>query len=221
MATAPLPAPAPAIDGRARRSARSRAAIETALFELVGEGNLEPTAQEVAARAGVAMRSVFRHFSDIESLYASIDDRLRLEAASLLAEILPSGSIAERVRGMVRLRATIFERIAPYKRAGDLKRWRSSYIQGQQRQLVDELRAGLQRWLPELAAAPNDLIEAVDLAASFEAWNRLRTEQRLGKARAQAVMEWTVATLVRTLGERPRSPRVVPAPRKRARSGDG
>jgi hypothetical protein len=51
------------LDRRARRSQRSRAAIVDAVHA-VGEGIVQPTAQQVAsARRGA--RSVFRHFSDM------------------------------------------------------------------------------------------------------------------------------------------------------------
>src|SRR5262249_35992701 len=67
------PRPAPrALDGRQRRSERSRGAIVQALFELTRAGELEPTAQQVAARARVGIRSVFRHFADMDSLYAEL-----------------------------------------------------------------------------------------------------------------------------------------------------
>ena len=55
-------------DGRRLRSERSRQAIIDAMLKLVEEGVLVPTAQQVSERAGVGIRSVFRHFSDMESL---------------------------------------------------------------------------------------------------------------------------------------------------------
>ena len=58
------------------------------------------------------------------------------------------------------------------------------------------LRADLLRCLPELRRAPADVVEALDLALSFEAWDRLRAEQRLGSARAQAAVERIVLALV-------------------------
>ena len=64
-------------DGRALRSERSRQVIIDAMLELVGEGNLVPTAQQVAERAEVGIRTVFRHFSEMESLYSTADKRLR------------------------------------------------------------------------------------------------------------------------------------------------
>lgn len=184
------------MDGRALRSARSRAAIEAALYALVGEGVMDPTAQEVAARAGVALRSVFRHFSDRDSLFASLDARLRQEAMPLVRDARPGDPLPVRVRDLIRQRATLFDRIAPYKRSADLQRGRSDFIRGAHQQLVRELRGGLLRWLPELATAPAAVRDGVELATSFEAWVRLRNEQRLSRTRAVAVVEHLVTTLL-------------------------
>jgi len=65
--------------------------------------------------------------------------------------------------------------------------------------MVRQLRADLLAWLPELESADADLVEALDLAASFEAWDRLRCEQRLGRLRARAAMERAVLALLRDL----------------------
>ena len=184
------------IDGRARRAARSRAAIENALFALVGEGVLQPTAQEVAARAGVAARSVFRHFADLDGLFASLDARLRHEALPLLRDPDPDATLPDRIAALVRQRARLFDRIAPYKRSADLHRGRSPFVRSQQHHLVGELRARLRLWLPELFTAPADVQEAVELLLSFEAWERLRGGQGLPRARAIAVVEHAVTALL-------------------------
>lgn len=57
--------------------------------------------------------------------------------------------------------------------------------------LVRALRAELIRWLPELENAPAGVVDALDLATSFEAWDRLRSDQGLARARAQAAVEQT------------------------------
>lgn len=190
------------VDGRARRSQRSRDAIADALFELVGEGVLEPTAQQVAERAQMGIRSVFRHFSDMEALYETLDARLVAEVTPLLPTAPPEGPTRERADALVRERAALFERIAPYKRASNVKRWRSPVLTGHHRKLVGTLRTRLLWWLPELAAAPAETVEALDQVTSFEAWDRLRGEQRLGRERARAAMERAVRALVDTM-ERP------------------
>jgi len=188
-----------ASDGRVRRGQRSGQAIVEALVGLVGDGILEPTAQQVAARAGVGIRTVFRRFSDMESLFAEMGARVQAEALPLLVGGRPHGGLAVRARGLVDRRSTFFERIAPYKRSANLKRWGSRFLRDRHTRLVRVLRADLVRWLPELHRAPVTIADALELATSFEAWDRLRTEQRLSRERAQAAVEHAVLCLVTEL----------------------
>jgi AcrR family transcriptional regulator len=68
-----------ATDGRRKRSETSRQRIVEAMIALVGEGHMSPSAEQVATRAGVGLRTVFRHFADMDSLYASMALRLERE----------------------------------------------------------------------------------------------------------------------------------------------
>ncbi len=192
----PVAAETPVADGRVQRGERNRAAIADAMFELVGEGALEPTAEQIATRAGVGLRSVFRHFNDMESLYAALDGRLRAEVEPIAAAGEPSGATAERVRAMLQLRARLFERIAPYKRAANLNRQRSPFLNKTHQQLVAVLREHSLRWLPELAEAPREVFDAIELTTSFEAWDRLRGDQGLSATRAQAAVAASVMALL-------------------------
>jgi AcrR family transcriptional regulator len=189
-----------AADGRARRAQRSDQAIVEAMFELVGEGVLEPTAQQVAARARVGIRTVFRRFSDMESLFAEVDARLTADALPLLLGDRPAGTLRQRAIALVQRRVAFFERIGPYKRAGNAKRRRSPFLGERHAQLVRVLRGELLRWLPELRRAPAALVDALELTTSFEAWDRLRSEQKLGRARAAAAVAHTVLALIRERG---------------------
>jgi AcrR family transcriptional regulator len=188
-----------AADGRVRRAQRSGQAIVEALLQLIGDGVLEPTAQQVAEQARVGIRTVFRRFADMESLFAEVDARLQAEALPLLLGGRPAGRLRDRALALVRRRIEFFERIAPYKRSGNVKRWRSPFLRDRHARLVRVLRTELLRWLPELGRARAALVDALDLATSFEAWDRLRNEQGLGIARAQAAVERTVLALVKEL----------------------
>ena len=195
MATPPTAA-APTTDGRARRTERSREAIVTALVELVGEGRLEPTAQDVADRAGVGIRTVFRLFSDVETLFTSVAARVQAEALPLLLDETPKGTAEERARTVVKRRCNFYAQIAPYKRSAHLRRWRSDFVRAHIEKNARALRSDLLGWLPELNDAPADLVEAMDLAVSFEAWDRLRTDQGLSLKAAAATMERTALALL-------------------------
>ena len=192
-----------ASDGRLMRSERSRAGIVQALYELVGEGSLEPTAEQVAERAGVGIRTVFRHFSDMQSLFSEMDARIDAEARPLLEADSEgergSGSLLARARGLAARRAAFFEQIAPYKRAGNLKRARSNFVQSRHMGLVRGLRDDLLRAFPELADASPELRDALEMSASFEAWDRLRSDQRLSRSRAAAALERAICALAEQL----------------------
>jgi len=185
--------PRVAHDGRVRRGVQSRQKIVDALVDLVGSGVVQPTAQQVADRAGVGIRTVFRHFSEMERLYQSMDARLESEVRPLLSGAIAAGTREQRIAAMARQRAAFFERIAPYKRSANLLRWRSPFLQQRHRFVVDSLRSELMRWLPELETASPEVLEGIDLISSFEAWERLRNDQRLGPKQAIAVIEHAVS----------------------------
>ena len=81
----------PSTDGRRRRSQRSRDRIVTAMIDLVEAGAITPSAEEVAARAEVGLRSVFRHFRDMESLYREIRALRIYEGASEVQKVIIGG----------------------------------------------------------------------------------------------------------------------------------
>ena len=62
------------LDGRILRSQKSQNLILDAIIKLINNGNLYPTAQEVAKESGIAIRTVFRQFADMESLLMKVDE---------------------------------------------------------------------------------------------------------------------------------------------------
>jgi AcrR family transcriptional regulator len=187
-----------AVDGRALRAERSRRAIVEALHDLVGAGTLVPTAQQVAERAHVGLRTVFRHFSDMESLFAELDRRIRDEVQPLVESEPPAAPLRARLLALARRRATLYERVGPYLRATRLQRGRSAFLERRARSSARELREELRRWLPELERR-RELLEPLDLLLSFELWDRLRSEQRLGVQRALGTLEPLLLHLARLL----------------------
>ena len=60
------------IDGRTARRDRGRTAALEAALELFEDGNLEPTPEEIAERAGISSRSMYRYFEDREVLVRAV-----------------------------------------------------------------------------------------------------------------------------------------------------
>lgn len=166
------------------------------MLELIGEGSLSPTAQQVAERADVGVRTVFRHFSDMETLFATMNEQLSSEVNSLFVDENQSGSFLERVDALIERRVAIFGKLGPYVRSSTIQRWRSAFLQEEHERTTRVLRRDLRRWLPELETVPSDVADALELILSFEAWNRLRIEQKLGLRRATGVMRLGVLALM-------------------------
>jgi len=172
-----------ATDGRVLRGERNRAAIVDALLGLLAEGEARPAARLVAERAGVSLRSVFQHFDDMEALYAACVERQLGRVAALVAPIDADLPLGERVRALVDQRARLFERVAPIRRVTLLAAPSSPALQAGLRRSSDELRDQLARvFAPELRGRGRELLDALDAALSFDAWDHLRRTRGLTAA---------------------------------------
>ncbi len=183
-------------DGRIQRSERSRTAIVDAMLELIGEGSPAPTAQQVAERADVGVRTVFRHFSDMDTLFATMNAQIRAEVHSLFVEEVQTGALEARIDGLIERRLEIFGTLAPYLRSGVGQRWRSTFLQEEHERTVRILRHDLRRWLPEVEDLDAERVEALELMLSFESLDRLRVDQRLSIRRTAAVLRSALLALM-------------------------
>ncbi len=159
------------------------------MLELAQEGHISVSAELVAARAQVGLRTVFRLFKDMDSLYREmsliIEARLRDESAG--------GFVAQDWRGrlneLIDRRTGLFERITPFKRAEAAHRHRSRFLEEDIQSLNARLRARLSQVLPAEVVADRTVFEGLDLLLSFESWDRLRREQALSADEARKVLQ--------------------------------
>lgn len=191
--TAPLPAHDPSTDGRRLRRHRSRDLAVDALLDLLSEGVPRPTAQEVAERSGVSLRSIFRIFDDVESLHAAAAARQLSRVRHLFVDVVPAGPLPARVKQMVAITARLYEEIAPVRRAALRAAPESVALREQLARARGWLRAEVDRlFAEELAALGREATAAVELALSFEAWDQLRTQQGLSVSRSTGVVTGVV-----------------------------
>lgn len=184
-------------DGRALRAARNHAAIVDAMYALVRETHRPPSVEEVAARAGVGTRTIFRQFDDLETLYRSLAERIRTEVLGLVVLEPPTGRLEEDLRALVGRRARVFEHITPFRRVLRVVKAQSTFIREQ-----DALARAVFRQLtlmvvqPHLPADDVDTPEALDALLSFEFWDRLRDQQELSVDRAERVLLSSALALI-------------------------
>lgn len=169
------------VDGRRARSDRSRQAIIDAGLALIDEGVLVPTAQQISERAGVGIRSFFRHFADMETLFAVADEQGREGYEALFVGGDREGTLEERVLHAVERHAQGYEAQRNVILSAAALRWRYKVLRKNYARYQRGLRKDLDDWLPELRDVSVADREAIDAVASAEMWLRLRDHQGLSQ----------------------------------------
>jgi len=183
-------------DGRRLRSERSRQAIMDAALGLLEEDVLVPTAQLVSDRAGVGIRSFFRHFPDMAALFAAIDEQSRESVEALFMGGDRDGTLEERILHAVERHAEGYENQKNSIKSAAAQSWRYEILRKNYARYQRGLRKDLDDWLPELESLTRVKREAVDAVASAEMWLRLREQQGLSKKHAIEVIVDMLARLV-------------------------
>ncbi len=193
---------------RPSRSERSRLAICEACLDLLQEGVLQPSADQVAERSGVSRRSIFNHFGDLAELYDAVAAVGMERCAPLLAEISAEGPVGRRLERLMDQRVRFLEATAPYTRAltaqalvggapDQALRISRDALKLQERQLARLFRR-------ELAAlergARQETLEALSAALNPLLWESLRHSQGYPVARARGVVTRTLSALLPETG---------------------
>jgi len=190
-----------AVDGRIVRGRNNRRRIVAAMLELVRAGSISPSAEEVAARARVGLRTVFRHFDDMDSLYREMAEAMRNELQPIVAAPFASPDWKGRLGEMVDRRARLFERAMPFKNAADVHRHRSVFLRKDYETMRSAERSALEAALPATLKNDKTFFEALDQALSFSTWQHLRRDQNLSQAQARQTVEYTMRALVSAAGK--------------------
>ena len=182
-------------DGRRVRGEDNRRKIVSALLNLVEAGQVDPSAEAVAKEAGVGLRTVFRHFDDMESLRAEISERMTAEVRPQFEQPLVAKDWQGRLAELIDRRAQVFERLLPFKIAGDAHRHASAYLTNEHKALIKAQREALRRALPPAMAEDKPRLDALDLLLSFDSWKRLRHDQGVSARDARAAWRFAADAL--------------------------
>jgi AcrR family transcriptional regulator len=185
----------PRPDGRRVRGADNRRKIVNALLKRVEAGSVSPSAEEVAKEAGVGLRTVFRHFADMESLYAEVSERMTAEIRPIIEKPYTDDKWRDRLEDLIDRRAQVFERLLPFKIAGDAHRHGSTFLTSEHKALVKMQRQALRTALAPARIESGPLFEALDLLLSFDSWRRLRADQGVSVREARAALRLAAGAL--------------------------
>src|ERR1022692_3810814 len=93
------------VDGRNQRRLHSMDRAVSAVLDLIAEGVPAPTAQQIADRSGISIRTVFRLTDDVESLHAAALQLQTERVTPLYVDLSTSGPLSDRIAAMVENRA--------------------------------------------------------------------------------------------------------------------
>lgn len=192
----------PVVDGRTLRRERSRADIVTALLDLFEEGNVEVSAAEIAARAGVSERSLFRHFTDVHDLYRTVCDvQYRRVSASGAIDGFGIGDTDSKIRRFVDQRVRLYVAIGHVGVAARAHAPRMPLLAEQ----LHEARRTMRHQIEGHFSAELDALDApsrraalttIDVLTSYESFDLMHRAQAL---RMNAITDILVASIRRML----------------------
>ena len=164
-------------DGRLLRSERSRGLIIDAMIALIEEGFLIPTAQQIAERADVGIRSVFRHFDDMDSIFETVNTLMLEETAPLFTGGDRTGTLEVRILHAIEQLTNGYESAKNFMLSGRIRRWNTPVIEKNYALNQRRLQKELEDWIPEILTLTDDQKQSAYALASFDYWHRLRVDQ--------------------------------------------
>lgn len=172
-------------DGRGLRRQRNIDRALDAFLALAAEGHVDPSWDDIAERAGVSHRSLYRYFDDRHSLLRAAADRAMAKIGPLI-EIpdLGVGTLEQRMSTFVGTRLALYEGFAPIARSA----YRSSNV-GVVRSGIDASRTLMRAQMMTQFGRELDTLNheerrrtvaLVDLAFQFEAIEYLAQDCGMG-----------------------------------------
>lgn len=185
------------LDGRRLRSERSREDIIQALFNLVRGGTPVPSAAQVAEEANVSLRTVFRHFEEMDSLYAEMGKQVGAQIFPQIFQPYKSSDWRDRFHEAIDRYAIVYEDIMPLRISSRILRHQSEYLKSEHERVLDLEFSRIVTLLPKELRKDDELTYGLDVVMSFDVWRRLRIDRGLSVEEARDTVRRVVDSLIR------------------------
>ena len=191
-------------DGRLARRDRNRAAVLDAMLALFTEGDLDPSPEQVAARAGISPRSVYRYFEDREALLrAAISHQLDGVWHLYVFHGIGEGPIDDRVAAFATHRVRLYEAIGATARATRMRAATDEILREQLELTRRALREQIEKqFAPEFGAMPARIrrsrVAAIDAMCELEALDHYRDHRGFSTTQTEALIADAIRALLTT-----------------------
>lgn len=190
------------VDGRTLRRTRNRTAVIVALLDLIREGNLDPSTSDIADRAGVSDRSIFRYFEDLDDLVRTTIAYAFEEAAVVGAiDDVGQGPLDERVTRFVDARIRVFQQMDGAMRVARMRSHTIPSIDDEFAAILEFTRHIVRRhFADEVEAMPqphqDDIVDAVVVLVTYDTYAIHTRMLRNPDQRMHRALEAAITTLL-------------------------
>jgi AcrR family transcriptional regulator len=192
------------IDGRTAKGLRIRQQIRerllNAYIDLIRSGVPAPTAADIAKRARLSLRVIFKHFSDLRTLRLESFNRMQALSSEFFSPQVPDqGSPAHRLERFVETQARRLEYVTPIHRTATMvesvDRDVAAAMEGARSAAARDLEKALGPTLKRFSRSERrTLLIKLHMVCAWGSWEFLRMHYRLSPQRARAII--TNAALV-------------------------
>ena len=162
------------VDGRILRSQKSQTLILESIINLINKGNYYPTADQVAKESGIAIRTVFRQFADMESLLMKVDELINIKILNDEKEINNNLPLISRLKDIIDERIYFYDKYENIMIATITQLPKYKILQKKYPEYQKLLRKRTETIIPEIQKLKSNSQELFDATLSFGFYQRLK-----------------------------------------------
>ena len=186
-------------DGRRQRSQRSRQKILEAMWALMLDGDMDPSAADIAEKAGVGLRSVFRHFEDMDAIHREMVLVAEADVTPLFMKPFVAQDWKGQLLEMAPRTAELWDRIRVPHTVGEIRRFRSNVLMDDyKRSRLKEL-ASVKAVLPVDIPDYDTVLLSLDAILCFSTVRRLREDRNMSLKETKKIMTHMVQALIKDI----------------------
>lgn len=182
------------LDGRHQRVERGKAAVLDALMGLFREGTYAPSIAEVAERAGVSERTLFRYFSSFNELVAEAVSHIYPQVEPYFVARPPDAPLDVRLYELARLRADFCAKFSVIAVTLDNLAYRSTAAAGARYGRSLLLSDQLKTWLADALGRISEEKLCL-IALMYDIPNMLSMHALVGDTAARVVADAAIAII--------------------------
>lgn len=188
-----------ASDGRRQRSQRSRQKILEAMWAIMLDGDMDPSAAEIAEKAGVGLRSVFRHFEDMETIHRELVLLAEAKVTPHMMQPYKAQYWKGQLEELVSRTVDLWDPLLVPHTAVETRRFKSEILMDDyKRSRMKELSA-VKAVLPVDIPNHETVLLSLDAILCFSNIRRLRKERKLSVEKTKAVMTHMVEAIIKDI----------------------